>query len=225
MGLTAKQEFDRIGKALALGSRTGRLLSHFFADRIEEGSLTMTISSWLSWPNSHSHARRQPHPNPAAPPRKARLFLEQLETRVTPSFGLSTLGSSVRSYGSQTDGHQWRHLVHDQDSSGNLYGTTLAEAPDDGTVFELAKGSSTITALASFNGTDGANPYGRPDHGQQRQSLRHNATEEAPAATARFSSWPRAAAPSPPWPRSTAANGANPCGPGHGQQRQSVRHH
>ena len=29
-----------------------------------------------------------------------------------------------------------------------------------GTVFELAKGSGTITTLASFNGTNGANPYG-----------------------------------------------------------------
>ena len=63
------------------------------------------------------------------------------------------------------------------DSSGNVYGTTYTEAPasTDGTVFELAKGSGTITTLASFNGTDGARPGGRPDHGQQRQSVRHNA--------------------------------------------------
>jgi uncharacterized repeat protein (TIGR03803 family) len=47
------------------------------------------------------------------------------------------------------------------DSSGNLYGTTASGGPDkDGTVFELAHGSSTITTLASFDGTDGANPYG-----------------------------------------------------------------
>jgi uncharacterized repeat protein (TIGR03803 family) len=49
------------------------------------------------------------------------------------------------------------------DSSGNLYGTTenggASETPD-GTVFELAKGSSTITTLASFNGSNGASPYG-----------------------------------------------------------------
>ena len=46
------------------------------------------------------------------------------------------------------------------DSSGNLYGTTYeAGASGDGTVFELAKGSSTITTLASFNGIDGENPY------------------------------------------------------------------
>jgi uncharacterized repeat protein (TIGR03803 family) len=55
------------------------------------------------------------------------------------------------------------------DGSGNLYGTTEAGGPVTtlpggalvafGTVFELAAGSGTITRLASFNGTDGANPY------------------------------------------------------------------
>ena len=48
------------------------------------------------------------------------------------------------------------------DSSGNLYGTTELDdgrrCIGDGTVFELAKGSGTITTLASFNGTNGANP-------------------------------------------------------------------
>ena len=47
------------------------------------------------------------------------------------------------------------------DSNGNLYGTTrVGGAFGDGTVFELAKGSGTITTLASFNDTNGANPYG-----------------------------------------------------------------
>ena len=32
-------------------------------------------------------------------------------------------------------------------------------ASDDGTVFEVQAGSGTITTLASFNGTNGANPY------------------------------------------------------------------
>jgi uncharacterized repeat protein (TIGR03803 family) len=45
------------------------------------------------------------------------------------------------------------------DSSGNVYGTTSwGGASGDGTVFELAQGSGTITTLASFNGSDGANP-------------------------------------------------------------------
>jgi uncharacterized repeat protein (TIGR03803 family) len=47
------------------------------------------------------------------------------------------------------------------DSSGNLYGTTFSGgASGEGSIFELAKGSSTITTLASFNGTNGANPHG-----------------------------------------------------------------
>jgi uncharacterized repeat protein (TIGR03803 family) len=47
------------------------------------------------------------------------------------------------------------------DSSGNLYGTTVEGGANvDGTVFELAKGSSTLTVLASFNGSNGKNPYG-----------------------------------------------------------------
>jgi uncharacterized repeat protein (TIGR03803 family) len=47
------------------------------------------------------------------------------------------------------------------DSSGNLYGTTPFEGSfGDGIIFELAQGSGTITTLASFNGTNGANPAG-----------------------------------------------------------------
>jgi uncharacterized repeat protein (TIGR03803 family) len=47
------------------------------------------------------------------------------------------------------------------DSQGNLYGATnYGGAANDGTVFEIAKGSNTITTLASFNGTNGANPNG-----------------------------------------------------------------
>ena len=46
-----------------------------------------------------------------------------------------------------------------RDPLGNLYGTTLSGgANDDGTVFELAAGSGTITTLASFNGANGINP-------------------------------------------------------------------
>jgi uncharacterized repeat protein (TIGR03803 family) len=45
------------------------------------------------------------------------------------------------------------------DASGNLYGTTFnGGAASDGTVFELAAGSTTITTLASFDGTNGAYP-------------------------------------------------------------------
>jgi uncharacterized repeat protein (TIGR03803 family) len=59
-----------------------------------------------------------------------------------------------------TDGaNPWAGLV--MDGSGNLYGTTYqGGASGYGTVFEVAQGSGTITALASFDKTDGANPYG-----------------------------------------------------------------
>ena len=112
------------------------------------------------------------------------------------------------------------------DSSGNLYGTTYSRsASNDGTVFELAKGSGTITTLASFNGTNGYDPqaalimdssgnlYGTTSHGG------------ASVETARFSSWPRAAARSPRWLRSTTPKVQNlGSRPDHGQQRQPLRH-
>jgi uncharacterized repeat protein (TIGR03803 family) len=45
------------------------------------------------------------------------------------------------------------------DANGNLFGTAASGGTSNsGTVWELAKGSSTITALASFNGTNGATP-------------------------------------------------------------------
>ena len=45
------------------------------------------------------------------------------------------------------------------DSSGNLYGTTAdGGANGDGTVFEVAAGSGLITTMASFSGSNGANP-------------------------------------------------------------------
>lgn len=61
------------------------------------------------------------------------------------------------------------------DAAGNLYGTTVYTTnglsgnysrltgivgAGDGTIFELPKGSHTITTLATFNGTDGQSPQG-----------------------------------------------------------------
>jgi uncharacterized repeat protein (TIGR03803 family) len=47
------------------------------------------------------------------------------------------------------------------DSSGDLFGTTSSGgACDDGTVFEIARGSYTITTLASFDGSNGEEPNG-----------------------------------------------------------------
>lgn len=47
------------------------------------------------------------------------------------------------------------------DSAGELFGTaSYGGAKDDGTVFEIPHGSTSITTLASFNGTDGQQPNG-----------------------------------------------------------------
>jgi uncharacterized repeat protein (TIGR03803 family) len=47
------------------------------------------------------------------------------------------------------------------DTNGNLYGAADGGgASGFGTVWEVAKGSSTITDLGSFNGNNGANPFG-----------------------------------------------------------------
>jgi uncharacterized repeat protein (TIGR03803 family) len=46
------------------------------------------------------------------------------------------------------------------DSNGNLFGTTVNGGNDqDGTIFEIPKVGASLTSLASFSGTDGANPY------------------------------------------------------------------
>jgi uncharacterized repeat protein (TIGR03803 family) len=83
----------------------------------------------------------------------ARLRLEQLEARTTPSFSVSTLASFVNPNGA----HPAAGLV--MDGKGNLFGTTSDQGPFGvGTVFEFAQGSSTITTLASFTGVNGANP-------------------------------------------------------------------
>jgi uncharacterized repeat protein (TIGR03803 family) len=48
------------------------------------------------------------------------------------------------------------------DGDGNLYSTAGHNGPlSHGTVFEVAKGSNTITVLASFDGDDGDSPAGR----------------------------------------------------------------
>ena len=47
------------------------------------------------------------------------------------------------------------------DANGNLFGTTAAGGDyNQGTVFEIAAGSSTVTTLALFDGTNGSEPYG-----------------------------------------------------------------
>ena len=73
-----------------------------------------------------------------------------------PSGNLATL-ASVNGASSGTNGGYPNGVT--LDSQGNLYGTTVNGGADgDGTVFELAKGSSAVTTVASFDGTNGAQP-------------------------------------------------------------------
>jgi uncharacterized repeat protein (TIGR03803 family) len=47
------------------------------------------------------------------------------------------------------------------DAEGDLFGTTANGGADgDGTVFEIAKSTGELTTLATFTGTNGANPFG-----------------------------------------------------------------
>ncbi len=100
-----------------------------------------------SWKSGSSRSRRA---QSRSARRGTRLFLEQLESRATPSIGLSTLGVFNGANGANPEAG----LI--MDGSGNLYGTAnIGGANGQGTVFELAKGSDTITVLASFNGNAG----------------------------------------------------------------------
>jgi uncharacterized repeat protein (TIGR03803 family) len=50
-----------------------------------------------------------------------------------------------------------------RDAQGNLYGTTYSGGTlGNGTVFELAAGSHTVTTLASFIGVNGSDPQAGP---------------------------------------------------------------
>ena len=122
----------------------------------------MSFNSWLqnlkstcglgSGSSAAALSSSQPAAAPQRRPRPAPLFLEQLETRLTPS--LSTLASFIAPAGSSPQ------AAVIMDSSGNLYGTTEAEAPPATARFSSwPRPAARITALASFNGTNGANPH------------------------------------------------------------------
>jgi uncharacterized repeat protein (TIGR03803 family) len=106
----------------------------------------------LSWLRKRMTGRAQTRRTPARKltPR-FRPQLETLEGRLTPS--LTTLASFTGPNGGAPQGN----LI--MDPSGNLYGTASSGgASGAGTVYEVARGSGTITTLASFNGTNGAGP-------------------------------------------------------------------
>jgi uncharacterized repeat protein (TIGR03803 family) len=71
--------------------------------------------------------------------------------------GSSTI-TTLASFGGSNGAHPASGVTID--AGGNLYGTTVSGgASGVGTVWEIAKGSGTITTLASFNGTNGASPF------------------------------------------------------------------
>jgi uncharacterized repeat protein (TIGR03803 family) len=109
----------------------------------------MQLFSWL-----HKQLTGRPHAR-GTPARKLtprfRPQLDRLESRLTPS--LTTLASFTGLNGGAPQGN----LI--MDAGGNLYGTTsTGGASGAGSVYEVAKGSGTITTLASFNGSNGASP-------------------------------------------------------------------
>jgi uncharacterized repeat protein (TIGR03803 family) len=99
----------------------------------------------------HKRLTGQPHTRGTSarkPTPRFRPQLETLESRLTPS--LTTLASFTGLNGGVPQGN----LI--MDASGNMYGTTSSGgASGYGTVYEVARGSGTITTLASFNGGNG----------------------------------------------------------------------
>ena len=153
--------------------------------------MTSYFSRWLRHSNK---AHRGPVPS------RRSLAIEQLETRITPSYTLTTLASfNGTKNGDSPD------AVLIMDSSGNLYGTThWRRRLRRRHRFRAGPGQRHDHHAGFVQRHQRRKPAGRPDHGQQRQSVRHNRRGRRLRATAPFSSWPRAAAPSPRWLRSTA---------------------
>src|SRR5690348_4636597 len=93
----------------------------------------------------------------AAAQRLVRAAAEPLEGRrlLSAPFVVTTLASFNRTNGANPLGPVTL------DGAGNLYGTTINGGENNlGTVFEIAKGSTTVTTLASFTGPGGAIPIG-----------------------------------------------------------------
>ena len=163
MSLAAKQKSHRPGKPLALGLRrepAGRIGNPAHSTCIlaqiasrQEVDHVPCILAFLDFLRSQTRRARRRNSATASSQRRHsfRPILEALETRLTPS--LTTLASFNGTYG---EGSKAGLIM---DSSGNLYGTTHGGGTsNEGTIFELAQGSSAITTLASFNGTNGAQP-------------------------------------------------------------------
>ena len=136
---------------------------------------------------------------PRRRPRSAALFLEHLESRITLS--ATTLASFIAPAGLSPQ------AAVITDSSGNLYGTTASEAPRATARFSSWRiRSGALTALASFNGTNGARPCAALMM-DSSGNLYGTTLMGGARASARCSSWPTAVARSPRWLRSTSPTG------------------
>jgi uncharacterized repeat protein (TIGR03803 family) len=140
-------------KSVALGSRTSsagccrRTITTYRQNRRQ----AVNTRAWLSKLfNSHLPSKRKPT-------RRTRgivLQLDVLEARCVPA--LTTLSTLAAFQGANGIGPMGGLVA---DSAGNLFGTAVAGGSgNSGTVFEVPKGSSTITTLATFNGTNGSKP-------------------------------------------------------------------
>ena len=78
-------EVRAAGQAPALGLRRGRLLSHAIADRIGRRSFDHVPSAVASLDFFAQPRPARPTSQPGVAPKKARLFLEQLDARALPS--------------------------------------------------------------------------------------------------------------------------------------------
>ncbi len=116
-------------------------------------------NSWFSRSGLFGQVRLGKSERPAHPPgrRRFRPVVTGLEDRrLLTNYTLTTLASLPGA--DQTQGDYGGVTL---DAQGNLYGTTsLGGAYDDGMVYEIAQGSNTITALASFDRSNGDVPSG-----------------------------------------------------------------
>ena len=81
------------------------------------------------------------------------------------------------------------------DSAGDLFGTTYSGgANNDGTVFEIAHGSNTITTLAALSDANAANPTGGITLDAAGKSLRHGRARRSARAEGSSSRFPRGSA-------------------------------
>jgi NIPSNAP len=110
------------------------------ADPIEQGSLTVTISSWLSWPLSHRQARRGQRRNPASRPKTARLVLEPLEGRaLLTTYDASRVSALIAGFPMKASCRT--HLFERTLPMLRRYVTTLALAVLSMSFFAIASGS------------------------------------------------------------------------------------